>query len=304
MWSELEMRSALAALLERSRQRPSLQPGQFKLLASCCASALAHAESSRDFLNASKLLNMVNTYYADGTPDALLIEEEVLLASPIWSNAAFWEAAVFESVTHERAKVDDGGLGWHELSEPERESRLEVEQNIAFGQSSCYLTQMVECGGVSTDGAAAFIDRLRILRVLVNDEHVEMLRMMLQMRDPETPLPPLQELEPFDNQAPGGAGSLPPPPRRLSGLRSGLSERLTRARVASAASSRAMIAARRTKELEDEKARMRSMLAAAAAAPPEKGAAAEPVDSLELSEDISAMDSPVPKARTELEGES
>eukprot|EP01047_Picozoa_sp_COSAG01_P005366 COSAG01_NODE_182_length_22838_cov_34.788733_18_plen_1286_part_00 len=181
-----EGREAMAKVLAAGRVCPELDVDTFDNLATLVVPALGSLLSQSDTVNASAYMKAVNDYFkmVDGEK-VLLSDEQEVKDSPVWRDLSFWQNAIFEAISAERAKGDAGGAvgeRWTSANAEERELRMQQEQNVAFGQVSCIAMQMMDLGGVDVEAVAEFLQKLQTLQVLTSIEHLQMLQTMVSAR--------------------------------------------------------------------------------------------------------------------------
>jgi hypothetical protein len=103
---------------------------------------------------------------------------------------AFWEQTVFEVLCVERSRNQGDDEGWGRMGEAERAEQVERENNLAFGQISAVVMQMLDMGGVAVVQAVDFIKKMQLLELLQLPMHVEMLGGMLSARGGVRSRPP------------------------------------------------------------------------------------------------------------------
>ena len=176
-----EGRSALARALESGRSSPEVDATTFDNLVALLVAALASLLAQNDSANAPTFMNMVSHYYkvTDGSNFAVS-DEHKIKDSPLWKDLKFWQNAIFEGISAERAKKYGDEASWAAASAEDRELRMQQEQNVAFGQVSCIAMQMIDFGGVDAGEVANFLKKLHTLQVLnLSGEHGKLLGQMI-----------------------------------------------------------------------------------------------------------------------------
>eukprot|EP01137_Pigoraptor_chileana_P031057 Opistho-2@18346 len=133
--------------------------------------ALNECTLADDFGPAKILMNMCFTFYRLHEGDEREYLHTQLSSQPIWQSLRFWQAALFNSVAHERSRkrAMSGGNKWSQLSDTQREESIVSDSNIVFGQLGTFTANMLSLG-VPREACEHFLEKMAVIGDLGDEQ--------------------------------------------------------------------------------------------------------------------------------------
>eukprot|EP01043_Picozoa_sp_COSAG02_P006595 COSAG02_NODE_189_length_30109_cov_71.135855_8_plen_1727_part_00 len=184
MFSHQPGRAALAELMVLySRHEQSggeLPPVLFDHLARLLVAALGACDEQEDATTAAAYARTVKLLFCvhDDGIERRLAEELAVMQSPLWQNMALLEEAALEALTAEKERTM-GEFDVRDMSDMERDARINEEQKAALTVASTVLYLAVRSGGVGIEAAYEYVAHLQSRQILTDAASIEMLETLL-----------------------------------------------------------------------------------------------------------------------------
>eukprot|EP01006_Ploeotia_vitrea_P025605 TRINITY_DN58480_c0_g1_i1.p1 TRINITY_DN58480_c0_g1~~TRINITY_DN58480_c0_g1_i1.p1 ORF type:complete len:578 (+),score=112.73 TRINITY_DN58480_c0_g1_i1:99-1736(+) len=122
-----------------------------------------------DFKSGAILLNMCQTYcYNTGTAAGNYFLQQDFKGNPLFMSMLFWEESFYDAYATEKAKQASTQGRWQDMGQEEQMDVETREQNIAFGQLTSFVFNMIS-SGVKVEQVQAFGEKICAINQLSDD---------------------------------------------------------------------------------------------------------------------------------------
>eukprot|EP01117_Protostelium_nocturnum_P017396 TRINITY_DN7083_c1_g1_i1.p1 TRINITY_DN7083_c1_g1~~TRINITY_DN7083_c1_g1_i1.p1 ORF type:complete len:919 (-),score=269.18 TRINITY_DN7083_c1_g1_i1:12-2768(-) len=172
-----EGRKHFSLILNQSRSKACLSSDSFETLWRVMKVSLINCDITNDYSSAKSLMHMASTYYRSigGVQDYI---QSKLRSMELWEKPRYWDFALYDAVSLERAKQTVGGSkkkDWTSLNKDEQKEHLDREHSIFFGQLGSFIILMLSFG-MKVEDVRSFVTKQCVANGLTEEECTFLLR--------------------------------------------------------------------------------------------------------------------------------